>query len=139
MMMRLSGVICGVTSSDSEASLNDTDVAPLELASWYGISVPLRIFAVSLSEVTTFGWETISPLPVFSMAVSSRSSSTLSVMKAMPIPDVLPTVPMSTNGELVLVLPGVPMVVEVPLLTPEVFQLPLFWIEPPQRTPRLLS
>ncbi|MNN26381.1 hypothetical protein D3C81_1398840 [compost metagenome] len=33
MMMRLSGVICGVTSSDSDASLNDTDVAPLELAS----------------------------------------------------------------------------------------------------------
>ncbi|MNN26380.1 hypothetical protein D3C81_1398830 [compost metagenome] len=91
-----------------------------------------------MSEVTTFGCETISPLPVFSMAVSSRSSRTLSVIKAMPIPDVLPTVPMSTNGELVLVLPGVPMVVDEPL-TPEAFQLPLFWIEPPQRTPRLLS
>ncbi len=141
MMIRLSGVICGVTSSDSEASLNDTDVAPLELASWYGISVPLRIFAVSLSEVTTLGCETISPLPVFSIAVSSRSSSTLSVMKAMPSPEVLAAVPMSTNGELVLVLPGVPMVDDAlaPLLTPDVFQLPLFCTEPPQRTPRLLS
>ena len=29
MMIRSSGVICGVTSSDSTASLNDTDVAPL--------------------------------------------------------------------------------------------------------------
>ncbi|MNJ79785.1 hypothetical protein D3C77_779210 [compost metagenome] len=34
MMMRLSGVICGVTSSDSAASLNEVEVAPLELASW---------------------------------------------------------------------------------------------------------
>ncbi len=99
--------------------------------------MPLRIFAVSLSDVTTLGCETISPLPVFSMAESSRSSSTLSVMKAMPIPEVLAEVPKSTNGELVLVLPGVPMVVEEPL-TPEVFQLP-FCTEPPQRTPRLLS
>ncbi|MNL25677.1 hypothetical protein D3C87_1471650 [compost metagenome] len=103
--------------------------------------MPLRIFAVSLSDVTTLGCETISPLPVFSMAVSSRSSKTLSVMNAMPIPEVLLTAPKSTNGELVLVLPGVPIVDDAfaPLLTPEVFQLPLFWIEPPQRTPRLLS
>ncbi|MNU96270.1 hypothetical protein D3C71_863000 [compost metagenome] len=103
--------------------------------------MPLRIFAVSLSDVTTLGCETISPLPVFSMAVSSRSSKTLSVMNAMPIPEVLLATPMSTNGELVLVLPGVPMVDDPlsPLLTPEVFQLPLFCIEPPQRTPRLLS
>ncbi|MNT96491.1 hypothetical protein D3C72_2385980 [compost metagenome] len=34
MMMRLSGVICGVTSSDSAASLKEVLVAPLELASW---------------------------------------------------------------------------------------------------------
>ena len=91
-----------------------------------------------VSEVTTFGCETISPLPVFSIAVSSRSSSTLSVMNAMPIPEVLFTVPMSTNGELVPVLPGVPIVLDEPL-TPEAFQLPLFCTEPPQRTPRLLS
>ena len=29
MMIRSSGVICGVTSSDNTASLKDTDVAPL--------------------------------------------------------------------------------------------------------------
>jgi hypothetical protein len=33
-MIRLSGVICGVTSRDSAASLNEVLVAPLELASW---------------------------------------------------------------------------------------------------------
>ena len=32
-MTLLSGVICGVTSSDREASLNDTEVAPLALDS----------------------------------------------------------------------------------------------------------
>ncbi|MNG02874.1 hypothetical protein D3C84_859220 [compost metagenome] len=103
--------------------------------------MPLRIFAVSLSDVTTLGCETISPFPVFSMAVSSRSSKTLSVMNAIPIPEVFAAAPKSTNGVLLLVLPGVPMVDEplAPLLTPEVFQLPLFCIEPPQRTPRLLS
>ncbi|MNP71176.1 hypothetical protein D3C76_1675220 [compost metagenome] len=67
------------------------------------------------------------------MAVNSRSSKTLSVMKAMPMPDVLLATPRSTNGELVLP-PSL-----VPLPTPEAFQLPLFCIEPPQRTPRLLS
>ncbi|MNT91634.1 hypothetical protein D3C72_2327680 [compost metagenome] len=89
--------------------------------------------------MTTFGCETISPLPVFSIAVSSRSSNTLSVMNAIPSPEVLPAAPKSTNGELVLVLPGVPMVVDEPELTPDAFQLPLFCTEPPQRTPRLLS
>ncbi|MNG18435.1 hypothetical protein D3C84_1025010 [compost metagenome] len=93
--------------------------------------MPLRIFAVSLSEVTTLGCETISPLPVFSMAVNSRSSKTLSVMKAMPMPDVLLATPRSTNGELALLSLA-------PLPTPEAFQLP-FLIAPPQRTPRLLS
>ncbi|MCY1551027.1 hypothetical protein D9M68_873260 [compost metagenome] len=33
IMMRLSGVICGVTSNDKAASLNEVLVAPLELAS----------------------------------------------------------------------------------------------------------
>ena len=37
-MMRSSGVICGVTLSDSTAFLNCVVVAPLEADSWYGIS-----------------------------------------------------------------------------------------------------
>ena len=39
-MMRSSGVICGVTFSDSTAFLNCVVVAPLEADSWYGISMP---------------------------------------------------------------------------------------------------
>ncbi len=42
---RLSGVISGVTRSSSSAVLNGMVAAPLEAASWYGISVPCEITA----------------------------------------------------------------------------------------------
>ena len=48
-MMRSSGVICGVTLSDSTAFLNCVVVAPLDADSWYGISDALldaRLLAV---------------------------------------------------------------------------------------------
>ncbi|MNR24440.1 hypothetical protein D3C85_1415180 [compost metagenome] len=100
MITLLSGVICGVTSSDSEASRNATEVAPLWLVSWYGTSVPLRILAVSLSAVTTLGCEMISPLPLFSMALSSRSSSTSPRSRPRPILPPTRSTPRSTNRSL---------------------------------------
>ena len=71
-MMLSSGVICGFTLSDSVAFLNDTLVAPLEVACWYGISVPCSIVASTLSAVITRGLEMILPLPSACSAESSR-------------------------------------------------------------------
>ena len=74
MMMLLSGVICGVTTSSSTASLNCTVVAPDEAACWYGISTPCLIVASLWFAVITRGVETISPRPSASRADSSRST-----------------------------------------------------------------
>ncbi|MNR43187.1 hypothetical protein D3C85_1617910 [compost metagenome] len=60
--------------------------------------MPARILAVSLSEVTTLGCETTSPLPVDSIADSCRSRITLSVTKPTPKPEVLANAPKSTKG-----------------------------------------
>ena len=64
-MMRSSGVICGVTLSDSTAFLNCVVVAPLEDDSWYGISWPCSIMASLPFAVITRGAETTSPRPSF--------------------------------------------------------------------------
>src|SRR6185295_6626762 len=72
MMMLPSGVICGLTFSDRLALRNDTDVAPEDVACWYGISVPCSISASTWLAVITRGLEMILPLPSASRAVSSR-------------------------------------------------------------------
>src|SRR5690554_3948730 len=74
MMIRSSGVICGVTSNFNTAGLIDTLVAPLELSSWYGIYVPDSIDAVCTSAVMTRGRETISAQPSVSMADNTNSN-----------------------------------------------------------------
>ncbi len=73
--MRSSGVICGVTLSDSTAFLNCVVVAPLEADSWYGISVPCSITASLPLAVMTRGAETTSPRPSRCAAVISRSTT----------------------------------------------------------------
>ena len=78
-MMLPSGVICGVTSSFSVALRNWMAVAPLEVAVWYGISVPCSISALTWSAVTTRGLETILPLPSASRAEISRFKKRLAV------------------------------------------------------------
>src|ERR1041385_9321045 len=74
MMIRLSGVICGVTSSESTAFLNCT-VGTVLLVPWmmYGMSVPCSICAFWLSAVTTLGLE----MPLPSVSASSAESSRL--------------------------------------------------------------
>ena len=72
MMTLSSGVICGLTLSDSVAFLNETLVAPLEVACWYGISVPCSIVASIWSAVMTRGLEMILPLPSACSAETSR-------------------------------------------------------------------
>ncbi|MNY02004.1 hypothetical protein D3C86_1345580 [compost metagenome] len=68
-----SGVICGVTSSFRLALRNCTEVAPLDVADWYGSSVPCSISALMLLAVTTRGLEMILPLPSASSADSSSA------------------------------------------------------------------
>src|SRR3972149_5002526 len=72
MMMLSSGVICGLTLSDRVAFLKDTLVAPLDVACWYGISVPCSIVASTWSAVITRGLEMILPLPSACNADTSR-------------------------------------------------------------------
>src|SRR6185295_16900033 len=67
-----SGVICGVTSSLRLALRNCSDVAPLEVATWYGSSSPCSISAFCWSAVMTRGLETTLPLPSASSAEISR-------------------------------------------------------------------
>ena len=74
MMIRSSGVICGVTVRLSTASLNCVVVAPLEDDSWYGISTPCRMRASCWLVAITRGVDTILPLPSACNAVSSRST-----------------------------------------------------------------
>ena len=74
-----SGVICGVTSRLRLAFLNDTDVAPLDVACWYGISSPCSMRALIWSAVITRGLETMLPLPSASSADSSRFRKRLAV------------------------------------------------------------
>jgi hypothetical protein len=52
-------------------------VAPLEVACWYGISVPCSMVALTLSAVTTRGLDTILPRPSASSAETSRLSKEL--------------------------------------------------------------
>ncbi len=73
-MTRSSGVICGVTLSDSTAFLNWVVVAPLDADSWYGISTPCSMLASLPFAVMTRGAETISPRPSRWAAVISRST-----------------------------------------------------------------
>ena len=73
-MMRLSGVISGLTFSDSTAFLNWMVVAPEEADCWYGISTPCSIVASFWFAVMTRGEETISPRPSACAADSSRST-----------------------------------------------------------------
>ncbi|MNC86050.1 hypothetical protein D3C83_16770 [compost metagenome] len=61
--------------SERVAFLNDTLVAPLEVAAWYGISVPCSMVASTWSEVITRGLETILPLPSACSALNSRSTN----------------------------------------------------------------
>ena len=68
MMTLPSGVICGLTRSESVALRNATLVAPLEVACWYGSSVPCSISASTWFAVTTRGLEMILPLPSLSSA-----------------------------------------------------------------------
>src|SRR6266850_2945057 len=72
MMMLSLGVICGFTFRLRVALRNDTLVAPLLVACWYGISVPCSIVASTLSAVMTRGLEMILPLPSACRAVISR-------------------------------------------------------------------
>ena len=72
MITLSSGVTWGLTLSESVAFLNDTLVAPLEVACWYGISVPCSMVASTWSAVMTRGLEMILPLPSACSAVSSR-------------------------------------------------------------------
>ena len=67
-----SGVICGVTSSFRLALRNDTAVAPLDVADWYGSSVPCSISAFLWLAVITRGLETTFPRWSASSADSSR-------------------------------------------------------------------
>src|SRR6266478_7713689 len=69
-----SGVICGFTLSARLALRKDTEVAPEEVACWYGISVPCSISASTWSAVSTRGLAMILPLPSASSAESSRRS-----------------------------------------------------------------
>ena len=73
-MMRSSGVICGVTLSDSTAFLNCVVVAPLDADSWYGISTPCSMLASLPFAVMTRGEETTSPRPSVCAAEISRST-----------------------------------------------------------------
>src|SRR5262245_42161169 len=75
MMMLPSGVICGFTLSDRLALRNDIAVAPLDVACWYGSSVPCSMIASWLFAVMTRGLEMILPLPSASSAESSRVSA----------------------------------------------------------------
>src|ERR1700732_1441779 len=54
-MMRLSGVICGLTLRDSTAFLNWMVVAPLEADCWYGIYTPCSMVASFWFVVRTRG------------------------------------------------------------------------------------
>jgi hypothetical protein len=54
------------------AFLNWIEVAPLDVATWYGISSPCSMLAFCWSAVTTRGLDTILPLPSDSIADSSR-------------------------------------------------------------------
>ena len=73
MMMRLSGVICGVTSRRSTAFLNDTVAGEFALPGvTYGISVPCSMCAFWLSAVITRGLDTTLPRLSVSSADSSR-------------------------------------------------------------------
>ncbi len=78
-MMRLSGVICGVTFSDSTAFLNCVVVAPLDEDSWYGISTPCSMIASRWFAVMTRGVDLISPRPSACAADSSRSTEVVGV------------------------------------------------------------
>src|SRR6185312_1683788 len=69
-----SGVICGVTSSDRFAFWKAIEVAPLEVAVWYGNCVPCSMMALVWSAVTTRGLDTTLPLPSDSSAEISRFS-----------------------------------------------------------------
>ena len=64
MITLSSGVIWGLTFRLSVALRNETLVAPLLVACWYGISVPCSISASMLSPVMTRGLEMILPSPV---------------------------------------------------------------------------
>src|SRR5512134_1260662 len=72
MITLSSGVTWGLTFNESVAFLNETLVAPLEVACWYGISVPCSMVASTWSPVMTRGLEMILPLPSACSAVSSR-------------------------------------------------------------------
>ena len=73
MMIRLSGVICGVTSRRSTAFLNWTVAGEFAVEGvTYGISVPCSICAFWLSAVITRGLETTLPRFSASSAESSR-------------------------------------------------------------------
>ena len=61
-----------MTSSRRLALRNDTEVAPLEVADWYGSSVPCSITAGRWLEVSTRGLETTLPRWSASRADSSR-------------------------------------------------------------------
>ncbi len=67
-----SGVTCGVTSSFRLALRNCSEVAPLDVATWYGSSSPCSMIAFCWSAVMTRGLETTLPLPSASSAESSR-------------------------------------------------------------------
>ena len=72
--MRPFGVMRGVATNCSTASLKAMDVAPDLVACWYGISTPVSMVAGCLSVVTTFGRATISASPASTEAESSTSS-----------------------------------------------------------------
>src|ERR1051326_3868674 len=67
-----SGVICGFTLSARFALRKLTEVAPDEVACWYGISVPCSINASAWLAVSTRGLAMILPLPSDSSAEISR-------------------------------------------------------------------
>ncbi len=73
MMIRLSGVICGVTSRRSTAFLKLTVAGLFAVPGvTYGISVPCSMCAFWLSPVTTRGLDTTLPRLSDSSADSSR-------------------------------------------------------------------
>ena len=78
-MMRLSGVICGLTLSDSTAFLNWMVVAPLEADCWYGISTPCSMVASFWFAVITRGEEMM-----FAWVSAWAADSSRSTMKLLP-------------------------------------------------------
>ena len=67
MMMLRSAVMCGVTFSDSTASMNSSWASPFSKV-WNGIDTPCSIIASRLSSVTTRGLEITLPSPFNSAA-----------------------------------------------------------------------